>query len=458
MQRGLFQPASPHGRSLRYDVMPMNEDVKILIVDDEGRNLDSLEVMLQPTGCTPVRATSADEALLAVLRHDFAAMILDIRMPGMSGIELANLVKQRRRTQDVPILFLTAHLVDDDDILRGYGVGAVDYLSKPIKPDILRSKINVFIELYRKTRALATVNDELQRQVAARQTAQEALQRSNQELESRVAERTAALEDALVRERRARDEAERQSRIKDEFLATLSHELRTPMNAILGWVSLLARGEGVKDSQHAIEVIQRNAQMQAKLIEDLLEMNSLSSGEIRLAVAPIDIGAVLLAAVESLMATAQAKDLRLSAVVTAPLPQIQADAQRVQQILWNLLHNAVKFTGCGGSVDASVNHSDGHVRVLVKDTGCGIAPDFLPFVFDRFRQADPAPTGSAATWGLGIGLSIAKYLVELHGGSIHASSPGENQGATFIVELPVRAQHGISREEGKGGRAAAALS
>src|SRR4029450_7116973 len=164
--------------------------------------------MLQPTGCTPIRAASADEALLAVLRHDFAAMILDIRMPGMSGIELANLVKQRRRTQYVPILFLTAHLVDDDDILRGYGVGAVDYLSKPIKPDILRSKINVFIELYRKTRALASLNEELQRQVTARQSAQEALQRVNQELELRVAERTSALEQALGRARRgARDAA-----------------------------------------------------------------------------------------------------------------------------------------------------------------------------------------------------------------------------------------------------------
>src|SRR5262249_49723206 len=152
---------------------------------------------------------------------------------------------------------------DDDDILRGYGVGAVDYLSKPIKADILRSKINVFIELYRKSRALATLNDELQKQVVARQNAQEALQRANQELEIMVAERTGALERAVVRERGARDEAERQSQMKDEFLATLSHELRTPMNAILGWVSLLARGDGVTDSRHAIDVIQRNAEMQA---------------------------------------------------------------------------------------------------------------------------------------------------------------------------------------------------
>jgi signal transduction histidine kinase len=435
----------------------MNEDVKILIVDDEARNLDSLEVMLEPTGCTPVRATSADEALLAMLRHDFAAMILDIRMPGMSGIELANLVKQRRRTQDVPILFLTAHLVDDQDILRGYGVGAVDYLSKPVKADILRSKINVFIELYRKTRALARLNQELQRQIAARETAQEALQHANQELELRVAERTGALEQALVRERRARDEAERQGRIKDEFLATLSHELRTPMNAILGWVSLLVRGEAVKDSQHAIAVIQRNAEMQAKLIEDLLEMTKVASGTIRLETAPIDITAPIVNSIDALKPTADAKHVRLSAMIAPRLPHIHADGRRVQQIIWNLLHNAVKFSASGGTVEISATHVNGLVRIVVADNGRGIAADFLPYVFDRFRQAEPMPV-RGATWGLGIGLSIAKYLAELHGGSIQASSAGLNQGATFIVELPVTAAHGVPRGEELGGQTTAAVS
>src|ERR671938_894943 len=136
-----------------------SNEAKVLIVDDEPRNLDALEAMLEPTGCTCIRAGSADEALLALLQHEFAAMVLDIRMPGMSGIELASLIKQRRRTQDVPILFLTAHLVDDEDVLRGYGAGAVDYLSKPIKPNILRSKIAVFVDLYRKTQALAALNE-----------------------------------------------------------------------------------------------------------------------------------------------------------------------------------------------------------------------------------------------------------------------------------------------------------
>jgi PAS domain S-box-containing protein len=554
----------------------VNEEVNILIVDDETRNLDALEVMLEPTGCRLIRASSADEALLAMLRHEFAAMILDIRMPGTSGIELANLIKQRRRTQNVPILFLTAHMVGDEDILRGYGVGAVDYLSKPVKADILRSKVNVFIELYRKTRALASLNDELQRQVDARQKAQDALQQINQELELRVAERTAALtiahrgvkqneerlrmamevaqiaawewnidngcvtwstdpealfgfppgsfgddrrifralhpddrerveaavhnavvhgatydceyravrpdgivvwiterggvvhaddgridkmvgvsrdvsaerraeearEQALTRERRARDEAERQSRIKDEFLATLSHELRTPMNAILGWLSLLQRGEAIKDPQHAIEVIQRNANLQAKLIEDLLEMNRLASGTVRLEIAPMDVGSTVHAAVDSLKPTAEAKHVRLSVEVEPGLPMIYGDVRRVQQLLWNLVHNAVKFTGADGSVQVRVDHGEGLVRVLVKDNGRGIAADFLPYVFDRFRQADPSPD-RGATWGLGIGLSTARHLAELHGGSIQAASPGLNQGSTFIVELPVHQHEGV---------------
>ena len=237
----------------------------------------------------------------------------------------------------------------------------------------------------------------------------------------------------------------------------MSHELRTPMNAILGWVSLLARGEGVTDSRHAIEIIQRNAEMQAKLIEDLLELNRLALGTTRLELAPTDIGSVLLAAVESMKPSAEAKHIQLAADVETALPQIPADAHRVQQILWNLLHNAVKFTGTGGSIDARVSHAEGQVRVLVQDTGRGIAPDFLPFVFDRFRQADPTPT-RGATWGLGIGLSIAKYLVELHGGSIQAASPGLNQGATFIVGLPVMGHHRVTRGEDLDGRAAAALS
>ena len=165
----------------------------VLIVDDQPRNLDALEAMLTPLGCTSVRAESADAALLCLLRQDFAAIVLDIRMPGMDGFELAKLIKQRKRSTHTPILFLTAHLSDEKDALHGYGAGAVDFLNKPINPDILRSKVAVFIDLFTKTRALADANEALQREVTERERAQEALEIANQELERRVQERTAAL-------------------------------------------------------------------------------------------------------------------------------------------------------------------------------------------------------------------------------------------------------------------------
>ena len=183
-----------------------DEDVKILIVDDQPRNLDALEVMLEPLGCTLVRAHSADEALLAMLREDFGALILDIRMPDMSGIELATLVKQRNRTRDVPILFLTAHVSEEEEVLEAYGVGGVDYLSKPIRADVLRSKVAVFAELHQKTRALVALNEELKHQVAERERAEVTLQQINVDLELRVAQRTEALARA---NQRARDNEER---------------------------------------------------------------------------------------------------------------------------------------------------------------------------------------------------------------------------------------------------------
>jgi PAS domain S-box-containing protein len=247
-----------------------------------------------------------------------------------------------------------------------------------------------------------------------------------------------AREHALASERRARDEAERQGRIKDEFLATLSHELRTPMNAILGWLSMLTNGEAVRNPNRAMEVIQRNAQIQAKLIEDLLEMNKLTSGTVRLELAPLDLGGSVLGVVESLKPTADAKGVHLAAQVPPALPAIQADGRRVQQILWNLLHNAVKFTAGGGTVTVSAGAAPGRVQIVVADTGEGISPEFLPFVFDRFRQADSSTT--RGSWGLGLGLSIAKHLVELHGGTIEAASPGLNRGSTFTVCLPVFAR------------------
>ena len=238
----------------------------------------------------------------------------------------------------------------------------------------------------------------------------------------------------LVSERRARDEAERQSRIKDEFLATLSHELRTPMNAILGWLSMLAEDDVVKDPARAIAVIRRNAELQAKLIEDLLEMNKLTSGLVHLELGSVDIGAALDAAIQSLEPAAIAKGVTLSRSVSIDTPGLRADSRRLQQVLWNLIHNAIKFTPSGGFVEIAISLNDSAVQVAVADTGMGITPEFLPHVFDRFRQADSSTT--RRNGGLGIGLSITKHLVELHGGSIDAVSDGPDRGSTFRVLLP----------------------
>jgi signal transduction histidine kinase len=406
-----------------------DERPKILIVDDEPRNLDVLEAMLGEMECTLIRATSPEEALLCLVRNDFAALVLDIKMPGMSGIELATLIKQRKRSQHVPILFLTAHSVTDDDVLRGYHVGAVDYLSKPINAGILRSKVGVFIDLFQKTRALAAVNDTLQR-------AQAALQQANQELESRVAERTEALDRALRSEREARSEAERQSRLKDEFLATLSHELRTPMNAILGWLAILESGKPIREVHAALAVISRNAHLQSRLIEDLLDMNRLMMGNIRLDPVRVDIGTLLQATMQSLQPAADARRVQLIASVESNAGEIVADPRRLQQVLWNLVHNAIKFSVADGRVEIHVQRDGDMLQLVVRDNGQGIAPEFLPHVFERFRQQDASATRIGV--GIGLGLSIAKHLAELHGGTIEAASPGNGQGATFTLRMPSR--------------------
>jgi signal transduction histidine kinase len=252
-----------------------------------------------------------------------------------------------------------------------------------------------------------------------------------------TAEREAALEreHLLKSEREARDEAERQSRLKDEFLATLSHELRTPANAILGWLAILESGKPIREIHSALAVISRNARMQAKLIEDLLDMNRFISGMVHLDVGPVDPGALVHATMQGLQPAADAKGVRMIASVESPVGPMLGDGRRMQQVLWNLVHNAIKFTPKGGRVEIHLQRvAAGGVQVTVQDNGQGIAPSFLPHVFERFRQQDSS--SSRVTSGLGLGLSIARHLVELHGGTITARSAGDGCGATFVVHFP----------------------
>ncbi len=256
-------------------------------------------------------------------------------------------------------------------------------------------------------------------------------------------------------ERKARAEIDRVSRLKDEFLATLSHELRTPLTAILGWAKvLLLKRDDAASLARGLDAIARNAKAQARLIDDLLDMNRIVSGKLRLEVQPTDLAAVVEAAVEAARPSAEAKEIRL-AVVVQPLPgPVSGDPNRLQQVIWNLLSNAVKFTPRGGLIEVALERVESHLEIRVRDNGIGIEPHFLPRVFDRFRQADASTTRSHG--GLGLGLSIARQLVELHGGSMRATSAGLGQGATFVVALPIEALGRAPKRARPGAAAAAA--
>lgn len=253
----------------------------------------------------------------------------------------------------------------------------------------------------------------------------------------RAAEERSRLLDA---ERAARNEVERVSLMKDEFLATLSHELRTPLNAVLGWSELLlSRTQDGDESRRGLETIARNARAQAQLIEDLLDMNRIISGKIRLDVQRMELAPILEAAIDTVRPSADAKSILIRKTIDPNAGPVFGDPNRLQQVFWNLLTNAVKFTAKGGKIDVLLRAVNSHFEIAIHDTGMGISTEFLPHLFERFRQADSSTTRRYG--GLGLGLSIVKQLVELHGGTVTAASDGEGKGSTFVVSLPLRAIH-----------------
>jgi PAS domain S-box-containing protein len=282
----------------------------------------------------------------------------------------------------------------------------------------------------------ARLYEAAQRDLAARTRAEEALRESETQLRQIAAERAQLLES----ERGARAEAERLSRIKDEFLATLSHELRSPLNAMQGWTALLKQTHlDPEERRRGLDVLERNVRAQAQIVNDLLDMSRIISGKLHLEVQPLHLHEIIEAAVQSITPTAAAKQIRIKTLLDTRIGQVRGDPNRLQQIFWNLLNNAVKFTPRNGVVQIVLERVNSHVEVVFEDSGIGIRPEFLPYVFDRFRQADPSTTRRHG--GLGLGLSIVKSLTELHGGSVRVKSPGENRGATFIVSLPISLVH-----------------
>lgn len=541
---------------------PADDQVRVLLVDDEVRNLETLEAVLAESGCQLVRAQSADEALLLLLEHDFAALVLDIKMPEMNGLELAQLIKGRKRTRDIPILFLTAYLLEQRDVLRGYKVGAVDYLQKPIHPEVLRAKIAVFAELYRKRHALSRTNHALEREVVERERAEAALREANQRLESRVAERTIELvrahevlqanqqrlrialdagrmgtwevdeitqtnsfdevqrallglppgrtsmaveefltlvhPDDVTTVQRAMEEARQSAlegggafeiefrvlrpadrttrwlmvrgcavaevagrvtrtagvsfdvterkhteqtlrdadRRKNEFLATLAHELRNPLAPISNAIHLLLlKGPPDPDLRAARDVIARQTRQLARLVDDLLDINRITQDKLELRREPVPLATIVNAAVETSRPLINDGGHEL----TVSLPEapiiLHADTTRLAQVISNLLNNAAKYSDADGSITLTATSEGGHVVIRVRDTGIGIADDVLPHIFDMFVQA--GSSRSRAGGGLGVGLALAKRLVELHDGTITVATDGPGTGTEFTITLPI---------------------
>jgi signal transduction histidine kinase/ActR/RegA family two-component response regulator len=296
------------------------------------------------------------------------------------------------------------------------------------------------------TMALSAIVLVLFRQMSARERVETELRRLQDDEANRLRGANEQLEAALEREQRARRDAEAASRLKDEFLMTLSHELRTPLTAIFGWVRMLATKTLPEDDRtRAIGAIERNARAQTRLIDDLLDVSRAISGKLRLEPRILNVPDVVRSAIETIAPAVDAKNIRLDLQVQAGVEPIFADPDRVQQIVWNLLSNAIKFTPTGGTITLSVADAGEGVEILVSDSGIGINPEFVPYVFERFRQAD---AGSRRRFGgLGLGLAIVRHLVELHGGSVRADSGGEGRGATFRVMLPARAARRDSSPE-----------
>src|SRR5438034_2151779 len=580
--------------------MISEEKINILLVDDSPTNLLALESILRAPDRDLIRASCGEEALRYLLDNEAAVVLLDVYMPGIDGLETAELIRGREKSRDIPIIFLTANSTGVRHLTRGYSLGAVDYIVKPVEPEILRSKVAVFVELFKKTREikhqaqllhaknlelenanLARLNllidlghelaaehdpeqvlakfcrssrrivgaeeaavcvldagatsmryffhcnkhketvsvsvipanvqraldrviverrtlrlseadesmladeidydsmqsflgapilsasgvsgwfyllnktdaddfSEADERLAATLTTQVSVAYENArlyaeteshaaELRSEMAVRKQAEEERaqlLIREQAARAEAELANRTKDEFLATLSHELRTPLSAILGWSHILRTNQlGKKDWARGLETIERNARVQSQLIDDLLDVSRIISGKIRIEPRAVDLATVIDAAIDSVRPTFEAKEIQFETDVESRDSIVLGDANRLQQIFWNLFSNDVKCTPQSGRVRVQVREQDFGVKVSVIDSGVGITPEFLPYIFDRFSQADGSTT--RAHGGLGLGLAIVRHLVELHHGRVEVDSHGKQLGSTFTVRLPI---------------------
>lgn len=391
------------------------EPVYFLLVDDLEENLVALEGLLRREGLVMLKARSGTDALEYLLQHEVALALVDVQMPGMDGFELAEFMRGAERTRRVPIIFLTAGGADRQRRFRGYETGAVDFLHKPLEPDVLRSKADVFFELFRQRQEVARQRDEL---------------RAATEENARLLEESRRYANALV-------EADRR---KDDFLAMLAHELRNPLAPVRNAVEILRRAgttEAAVAKAHSI--ISRQVAHMARLIDDLLDVARIARGKIQLRTEPCDLAGVVRQTAEDYRPSLSAAGVMLDLEAPdRPLP-LTGDPTRLAQVVGNLLHNAGKFTPRGGKIEVSVNAvpATHTATVTVRDTGSGIEAGVLSRLFEPFSQA--AQQSDRGQGGLGLGLALVKGLVELHGGTVTAASDGPGLGSTFTLRLPLAA-------------------
>ena len=576
---------------------PADEKVNILIVDDRPDKLLAHETVLSELNQNLVRATSGKEALRCLLKQDFAVILLDVNMPGMDGFETAALIRQRQRSETTPIIFISAVNDTETHVSRGYSLGAVDYILTPVVPEILRAKIAVFVDLFKKTEQVKRQAEEREkfireqaalaeaearqerlafladasnvlagsleyhktfhslahlvvprladfcvvlaaeengglRQVAVAhsnlldepawrklaeefpasltaqlsgdhvvktglskmcchmetETLEEIFERPKDRehllsfaptsfiavplkthdrvlgaivmvnttearmcgteelsLAEELAHRAAlAIDNAGLYKsaQKARAESERANRAKDSFLAMLSHELRTPLTPVLTSVLALEQAENLPEEvRESLQMIRRNVELEARLIDDLLDLTRISKGKVQLSLEIVDAHLLLRNALEICQADIDHKNLSLQMNLAADNVRLEADPARVQQIFWNLIKNSVKFTPEGGRLQIGTENLDGELRVKISDSGMGIDAETLPKIFNAFEQGERSRLG-----GLGLGLAISKALVETHHGKLTAESAGQNQGATFTAIFPVASSEASARE------------
>ena len=423
------------------------EKVNILLVDDQPARLLTYQSVLSELGQNLVSARSGIEALEKLMRDEFAVVLLDVSMPEMDGFEAARLIHEHPRFERTPIIFVTGVHMSELDRLKGYKVGAVDYVSIPVVPEILRSKVAVLVELYCKRRELRALNRNLaeaNERLAMANTALQAektrelealnvsLQQANAELERA----NAALQGEVTVRSRAEDALRQADRHKDEFLAMLAHELRNPLAPIRNAVHLM-RMKPLQDPQMCLarDVIERQLSQLTRLVDDLLDVSRITRGKINLTRQPLKVSELIARAVETVEPIIQGRSQVLTVELPEQPPVVDGDCMRLTQAIANVLGNAAKYTDTGGSIVLQVCARARDVEIRVRDTGIGIPAEVLPKIFDLFTQLDQRMERPQS--GLGIGLALVRRLVQMHGGSVSAHSEGAGRGSEFVICLPL---------------------